>query len=312
MDDEELLLRFRDWIQIEVAYGDPSPETIRSYLSCMCGYLEWCQGRGLDPTQVSVNDLKLYRAYLIQQDYKRGTISTKLAAVRQFYNALVDWDIRLDNPAAKLRIKKDLTSRAEKVAEKYIPDKKAFLGLYTLPDPRTAKGLRDRAILRVLCFTGIRVSELCALDLSDIKNSDNPQLLIRGGKGRKRRHVPVSEEDLEILNRWLHARQFIAGRGFNAIFITMDNNTKGRRIGSRGVRSIVNTYLRKAKLKTPGRSCHSLRHSLATWLLDAGVPTEAIANLLGHESIATTAIYAKIVDMNKYTPSEVLTSIKTG
>ena len=76
-------------------------------------------------------------------------------------------------------------------------------------------------------------------------------------------------------------------------------------MGTRGIRSVVDHYLRLAGLKQPGRSCHALRHSMATWLLDAGVPTEAIADLLGHSSIATTAVYAKIVDMNKYTPSEI-------
>jgi integrase len=68
----------------------------------------------------------------------------------------------------------------------------------------------------------------------------------------------------------------------------------------------VNKYLRLAGLKQPGRSCHILRHSLATWLLDAEVPTEAIVDLLGHSSIAITAVYAKVVDMNKYTPSQIL------
>ncbi len=86
-----------------------------------------------------------------------------------------------------------------------------------------------------------------------------------------------------------------------AIFVTLDYRTKGRRLGPRGARSIVNQYLRQ-----PGRSCHALRHSLATWLLHEGVPTEAIADLLGHSSIAITAVSAKVVDMHKYTPSEVL------
>ena len=70
----------------------------------------------------------------------------------------------------------------------------------------------------------------------------------------------------------------------------------------------MDKYLRQAGLKQPGRSCHSLRHSMAVWLLYAGVPTEAIADLLGHSSIAITAVYAKVVDLHKYTPSEVLIS----
>ncbi len=74
----------------------------------------------------------------------------------------------------------------------------------------------------------------------------------------------------------------------------------------RGARSIVDKYLRQAGLKQPGRSCHGLRHSMAVWLLDAGVPTEAIADLLGHSSIAITAVYTKVVDMHKYTPSDLL------
>jgi site-specific recombinase XerD len=68
----------------------------------------------------------------------------------------------------------------------------------------------------------------------------------------------------------------------------------------------VNKNLRLAGLKQLGRSCHTLRHSLATWLLDARVPTEAIADLLGYSSIAMIAFYAKVVDMNKYTPSQIL------
>jgi integrase/recombinase XerC/integrase/recombinase XerD len=260
----------------------------------------------LDPTKVSKDDIKLFRAYLIHREHKRGTIATKLAAVRRFYDALQDWGVRLDNPATKVRAKKDLTSRAEWVAEKYISDKDAFLGLFSLPDATKQIGVRDRAILRILCFTGIRVSELCALDLLDIKNSENPQLLIRGGKGLRRRHVPIGEMEMEILHEWIETRSDEVIESTNALFISLDNRTRGRRIGTRGVRSIVNRYLKQAGLKQPGRSCHALRHSLATWLAEAGVPTLAIADLLGHSSIATTTIYAKIVDMHKYTPSEVL------
>jgi site-specific recombinase XerD len=147
---------------------------------------------------------------------------------------------------------------------------------------------------------------LCALDLADIKNSNNPQLLIRGGKGRKRRHVPLGIVELDVLQEWIDVREGLVSESNPALFITLDHRTGGRRLGPRGARAIVDNYLRQVGLKQPGRSCHALRHSLATWLLDAGVPTEAIADLLGHSSIAITAVYAKVVDMNKYTPSEIL------
>ncbi len=302
----DLLERFQDWIQIEVAQGDASLNTQCSYLSSVRGFIAWCRDRDIEPIRATEDEIKLYRAHLIQSGYKRGTIGTKLAAIRRFYDALQAWEVRLDNPAVKVKAKKDLTSQAEKIAEKYIPDRDAFLNLWRQPDRTSPKGYRDRAILRILCYTGIRVAELCALDLADIKNSDNPQLLIRGGKGGKRRHVPLGGTELDILQEWIDVREKLVGESTQALFITLDNRTKGKRLGTRGVRSQVDRYLRQAGLKQPGRSCHSLRHSMAVWLLDAGVPTEAIADLLGHSSIAITAVYAKVVDMHKYTPSEML------
>ncbi len=298
--------RFRDWIQIEVAQGDASIHTLRSYQSSVWGFFAWCQARDIDSTEATEDEIKLFRSHLIQSGYKRGTIKTKLAGVHRFFDALQDWDIRLDNPAAKVKSKRDLTSQAEKIAEKFIPDRETFLTLWDQPDNSSTKGIRDRAILRVLCFTGIRVSELCSLDLTDIKNSGNPQLLIRGGKGRKRRYVPLGDQELGIIQHWVDVREDVASDRTQALFLTLDHRTRGRSLGTRGARSIVNHYLREAGLKQPGRSCHALRHSLATWLLEAGVPTEAIADLLGHSSIAITAVYAKVVDMYKYTPSEVL------
>ena len=306
MDDEELLLRFRDWIQIEVAQGDASRHTQESYLSSTRGFLAWCRDRDVEPINATEDEIKIFRAHLIQSGYKRGTIKTKLSAIRRFYDALKDWEVRLDNPAEKVKPKKDLTSQAEKIAEKYIPDRDAFLKLWMQPNQTSPTGYRDRAILRVLCFTGIRVAELCALDLADIKNSDNPQLLVRGGKGGKRRHVPLGGTELDVLQKWTMARERLISKNSQALFITLDNRTKGQRLGPRGARFIVNKYLRQAGLKQPGRSCHSLRHSMAVWLLHAGVPTEAIADLLGHSSIAITAVYAKVVDLNRFTPGEVL------
>jgi len=302
----EIMDRFRVWIEIEVAQGDASIHTLRSYESSVQGLFTWCQVRGIDPTEATEDEIKLFRSHLILSGYKRGTIKTKLAGIHRFFDALQDWEIRVDNPAVKVKAKKDLTSQAEKIAEKFIPVREAFLALWEQPDNTSSRGIRDRAILRVLCFTGIRVSELCSLDLADIKNSGNPQLLIRGGKGRKRRHVPLGAQELATLQHWMDVREELASDRTEALFLTLDHRTRGRRLGTRGARSIVNRYLLQAGLKQPGRSCHALRHSLATWLLEAGVPTEAIADLLGHSSIAITAVYAKVVDMHKYTPSEVL------
>jgi integrase len=139
------------------------------------------------------DQLKLYRSALAEAGYARGTINNQLSTVQRLYDAARDWGWRTDNPGAHLKARQHPTSRAERIASKYIPNRGAFLSLYTLPDRPTIVGLRDRAILRILCYGGLRVAELCALDLGDVFLEGEPQLVVRAGKGSKRRTIPLAE-----------------------------------------------------------------------------------------------------------------------
>lgn len=302
----DLLERLRAWLIIEVSQGDPSPNTLRSYLGSAKSYLLWCEASRINYIAATDRDLKRYRAHLVQNKYRRGTVATRLAGLKRLYAAFVDWGWREDNPAIGLKARKDPTSRSEKIISKYIPDREAFLDLYTIPDENTINGKRDRAILRILCYTGIRVGELCALNKEDLRLGELPTLTIHARKGRKRRHVPLGKEDAFIIQDWLDLRSTIEGSDAESLFISLDHRARGSRLSTRGARNIVNKYLRAAGIKKPGRSCHALRHSTATWLLEAGVPMQAIADLLGHSSVDVTAIYARVVDHRKYTPGDVL------
>ena len=302
----DLLERLRTWLLLEVSQGDPSPNTLRSYLGSAKSYLLWCEASGINYIAATDRDLKRYRAHLVQSKYRSGTIATYLAGVKRLYEALVDWGWRRDNPAYELKARKDLTSRSERIISKYIPDRETFLDLYTIPDENTVNGKRDRAILRILCYTGIRVGELCALNNDDLWLGKLPTLTIHAGKGRKRRHIPLGENDAIVLQEWPELRKTIEGPDSEALIISLDHRTRGTRLSTRGARNIVNKYLEIAEIKKPGRSCHALRHSTATWLLEAGVPMQAIADLLGHSSVDVTAIYARVVDHRKYTPGDVL------
>lgn len=165
----DLLERLHTWLIIEVSQGDPSPNTLRSYLGSAKSYLRWCEVSGINYATAKDIDLKRYRVHLVQKRYRPGTIATYLAGIKRLYEALRDWDWRRDNPAATLKARKDLTSRSDRIISKYIPDREAFLDLYRIPDENTIEGIRDRAILRILCYTGIRVSELCALNREDVQ-----------------------------------------------------------------------------------------------------------------------------------------------
>ena len=116
----------------------------------------------------------------------------------------------------------------------------------------------------------------------------------------------MGEVDANVIQDWLDLRKTIEGADHEVLIISLDHRTRGSRLSTRGARYIVNKHLKIVGLKKPGRSCHALRHSTATWLLEAGVPMQAIADLLGHSSIDITAIYARIVDHRKYTPGDVL------
>ncbi len=302
-----LLNQIETWLEIEAADGDSSPNTKRSYLSRIKSFLSWCDTSNLSADFASEGDIKNYRTYLIKYGYRRATIAAKITGVRRFYDALCSLSLRNDNPADNVRAKADPTSKTDRIISKYIPDREAFLTLYRLPNAKSVIGTRDQAMLRTLCYAGLRVSELCALNLEDIQLDEFPSLIIRAGKGRKRRHIPLDKEDVHILSFWLIARATLARVDESALFISLDNRSKGSRISSRGARKVVDKYLGMANLKQPGRSCHALRHSTATWPLAAGAPMEVIADLLGHSSVAVTAIYAKVVNHRKYTPSKILT-----
>jgi site-specific recombinase XerD len=301
-----LLERLHTWLIIEVSQGDPSSNTIRSYLGSARSYLLWCEATGINYTKAKVYDLKSYRAHLVQKRYRPGTIATYLAGVKRLCAALLDWGWRRDNPAATLKARKDFTSISNRIISKYIPDCEAFLGLYRIPDENTIEGKRDQAILRILCYTGIRVSELCALNKEDVQLVEFPTLIVRAGKGRKRRYIPLGAVDADVLQDWLDFRKKIVGSDEEALVFSLDHRTRWSRLSTRGARYIVNKYLKIAGMKKPGRSCHALRHSVATWLLEAGVPMHAIADLLGHSSMDVTAICARVVDHRKYTPEDVL------
>lgn len=196
---KDVILKFELWLRLEVAHGDPSHNTLASYLGSTRAFLRWCSSFGVDECLAGPDDIKRYRASLVSEGYSRRTIQSKLVGVRHFYSAINSWGWREENPAAEISAKRELTSRTDSVIAKYIPDKDAFLNLYKLPDSSSEKGLRDCAILRVLCFTGIRIIELCGLNIEDIECGINPEMIVRRGKGRKQRRVPLSQPDVVVL-----------------------------------------------------------------------------------------------------------------
>jgi site-specific recombinase XerD len=307
---EEFLRRFDRWMRLDVAAGNASPATLRSYASDVAQHLGWLNDQNLHPTTVSDDDLKLYRADLVDR-YALSTVARKLVAIRRFYEMAHARGVLPRNPAARLRSPVDHTSRAENV--KYLPYDK-LRAVFALPvdlHGDMPRGCRDRAILVAMGIHGLRTIEVHRLDVEDYE--DGPAqygTLHLFGKGDRRRTVYLTKETQPILEDWLAARQEL-GATDPAIFLTLHCGVRRdrdphHRISRRSIRSLVDNYLQKAGAKRPGISCHALRHSFATHALANGARLIDISQVLGHSSVTTTQVYAQVVDREKHNPSKTL------
>ncbi len=303
---QDLVAAFAAFLRLCVAQGDASPETIRSYHAHAAQFVAWCAANDIDPAMATEGDLERYRAHLMEAGYTRGTTATKLSIVRRLYEAAVWRGLRRDNPAAGLKAPRERTDRAERV--KYLA-LAGFRALMEAPDKGTVKGKRDRAILALLGYHGLRVSEVAGLTIDDLHLGD-PAWARVSGKGSKIRQVYLTSRTKKTLEDWLAVRP--SGHGHPYVFTALDNRTRGQPLSRRSVRYMVDNYLRELGLKQEGVSCHSLRHSFATWSLEAGAKLESIQATLGHASVETTQVYAKIVDRWRENPALYLEKLLGG
>ena len=132
------------------------------------------------------------------------------------------------------------------------------------------------------------------------------------GKGSKARTVYLTETSTAAIRAWLDVRSQVAREAERSLFVALDRRTKGSGMSARAIRWKVDKYLTRLGLKADGISCHSLRHSAATWARAGGAKIDALANMLGHSSADTTRVYARIVDRMAENPSRFLEALLTA
>jgi integrase/recombinase XerC len=237
--------------------------------------------------RADVNVIRDFLACLGEKAYSPATMARKIATLRSFHRWMEKVALIAANPMLLIR-----TPKQSKRLPKAI-DVDQVERLLSAPDDTDLLGARDRAILETLYSTGIRVSELVAINRRDIDEAG--QALIVQGKGRKERIVPLGSHALTALKHYitmLEADSRLRGVAPNpdsALFI----NKHGSRLSSRSVRRKVSKYLDKVGLD-PDISPHTLRHSFATHLLDNGADLRSVQELLGHQSLSTTQVYTHL------------------
>jgi len=271
--------------QFAASLTDLADATVLAYRTDLAGFASWAGRAGVvDPAHVDRLLLRRHLAWMATRGQARATMARRAAALRRYYRWLrrtgvvaVDPALRLGAPPGAARLPRVLSR--EEMAQ-------------LLDGPRPGPGgdpileavsRRDDAVLELLYGSGLRVAELCRLDIGDVDLER--RLVTVWGKGSKQRTVPISRPAAAAVAAWLACRPRLAGPQAG---LALTCNRVGRRLGERDVRRIVD---RRSPCPTHP---HALRHTFATHLLDGGADLRVVQELLGHESVASTQVYTHV------------------
>ena len=261
-----------------------SQNTLSSYLRDirqLSDYMTTHTDSNLD--QATDEELAEYIAWLKSNGKSVATVSRAIASLKSFYGVLLNEGIVERNPASKLVPDKNTQKLPQILTSKEVEL------LLEQPSCTDAKGYRDRAMLELLYATGIRVSELISLDITDVNTSGG---VIRCKSKEKERFIPLHQTAVKALAEYIEfiRPQMLALPNEQALFV----NVNGERMSRQGFWKIIKAYQQKAHIDKP-ITPHTLRHSFAAHLLENGADIHAIQEMLGHADISSTQIYSQLV-----------------
>lgn len=263
---------------------DLSPNTINAYRADLDEFFAHCARAHVEPMAATEETVRSFLASRTTIGRARTSVARKASSLRGFYRFAVRAGFRPDNPALGLVTPK----RASRLPQ-VLPREGVDLLLDGAPadDP---VGIRDHAILELLYGGGMRVGELVALDVDDMDLRAG-RARVRG-KGRKERMVPLGDEAVAALRAYLGAPRAAMVRDITPVGAVFANR-KGKRMGTRDVRAMVERYAAEV---LPGRHVtpHTFRHTYATHLLEGGADLRSVQELLGHADLRTTQIYTHV------------------
>lgn len=249
-----------------------SSHTVKSYLNILDQFTAWLPVPLHETTRKEIDN---YVDHLMGRKLSPKTITCHLQTIRLFFAYLIDDEgIPMANPIAKVSI------RLPKPLPRHIHDDQVRKFLAIIADPR------DRAMVLLMLRCGLRVEEVSHLTLDTVELSRN-RLFVHSGKGKKDRVVYLSNDARSALEACLKVRSSKARR----IFLVQKGPLTGTPLSVRGIQKRIEYYARESRIKV---SCHSLRHTMATQLLNADADLSTIQDLLGHTHITTTQRYCRV------------------
>ena len=261
-----------------------SVNTLSSYMRDIHQFASYQESSGGSPiAEASEEDLAGYIDHLRQSGKSVATVSRNIASLKNLYSYLTINRMIERNPSTKL-----VPEKSTQKLPQILSSKEVDL-LLAQPECIDAKGYRDRAMLELLYATGIRVTELIDLNISDVNLAEG---VIRCHSRDKERYIPMYPKAVKALSEYLELvrPQMIAMPDEEALFV----NVGGERMSRQGFWKLIKHYQKKAKIDkeiTP----HTLRHSFAAHLLENGADIHAIQEMLGHADISSTQVYSQLV-----------------
>lgn len=265
-----------------LGYGNRSAYTIRNYRTDIGHFLAWCEERGREPLHTNRQEFREYLGELRDAGIVAASVTRKTSTIHGFYKYLA----REGATDSDLLYGVAMPKRPRRLPKVLQPG--AIDRLLDVPDIATPQGMRDRAILELLYGAGFRISELVALDVTQL-DLDDGSAIVRG-KGAKERLVLFGVPAVEAVERYLRdGRGKLSVRPEPALFL----NRFGGRLSARSVQAMVKQSALEAGIPEDVHP-HLLRHSFATHLLDGGAELRIVQDLLGHSSPNTTQIYTHV------------------
>lgn len=258
-----------------------SPHTTSAYASDIKQFEHWVSRLKVNSPRLVTRDMvRQYISFLTTSEQAKRSVTRKLASIRRYFA----WHVRNGtlkiDPTTGVRTPSG-TGRLPKVLTK-----EQLTALLTCNDPDVPewKSSRDTAVIELLYGSGLRVSELCSLDIDSINTRNNTVLVM--GKGSKERQIPVSEPSVQAVKHWLKFHDNFLDQ--NGELVALFLNSRAKRLAPRDVRRLIDQ-----RALTPTHP-HALRHTFATHLLDRGADLRAVQELLGHSDVATTQRYTQV------------------
>lgn len=282
---KEAIEKYRIYLDVEKNYSE---YTVNGYVGDIEEFSEYLKTEGFG-TLLSINVKNVpryYLSHLTSSNFKSKSISRKLSSLRTFYRFLMNEGIFSENPFEDIE-----TPKADRTLPKVLY-KDEIDAIFNSIDTKTAFGKRDMLILELLYGSGLRVSELCSLEESNIDFAN--ELIKVFGKGHKERYVPMNEHTVKALHEYIQV-----GRKEILLKKELDDpkklllNHRGTELTPRGVRVILDNIISKTSENTHIHP-HMLRHTFATHLLDGGADLRSVQEMLGHSHLSSTQIYTHV------------------